>query len=223
MSPPPPRQLPLDLGHRPALGRDDFLVAASNHDAVAWIDRWPEWPNRTLALYGPAGCGKTHLAHVFAGRTGAAIVPINKLDPAALGAVKAVVIEDADRLTDERPLLHAINSLRELGRGLLLTGEVAPARWPIKLPDLASRLRALTAVGIDPPGDDLFAAVLVKLFADRQIQIAPDVVTYLMRRIDRSFDAARRIVAAADAGALAEGRAVTIPLVRRLTEGGEPS
>lgn len=105
----------------------------------------------------------------------------------------------------------------ESARGLLITGREPPARWAVALPDLASRLKALTAVGIQPPDDEMFAAILVKLFADRQIAIGPEVVTYLVRRIDRSFDAARRIVAAADESAMAEGRAITVPLVKRLT------
>jgi chromosomal replication initiation ATPase DnaA len=218
-----PRQLALDLGHRPALGRSDFLVSTANRDAVAWIDRWPDWPGRVLGLYGPPGCGKSHLVRVFAARSGASIVAAADLalplSESFFAATAPVAIEDGEGVRDERALLHAFNALRERGLDLLLSGRESPARWSVVLPDLSSRLRAVTAVGIAAPDDDLLAAVVVKLFADRQLQIAPDVVTYLIRRIDRSFDAARRVVAAADADSLAEGRAVTIPLIRKLTGG----
>ena len=219
-----PRQLPLDLGYRPALDRDDFLVFSSNADAVAWIDRWPAWPSLTLAVFGPPGCGKTHLAKVFAARSGAIAICATELTAAVLerllGGQSPIVIEDCDHIPDERTFLHLFNVLRETGRGILLTGQSAPARWPVKLPDLSSRLRSVTAVGISPPSDEMFIAVLLKLFADRQLKVDADVVTFLVRRIDRSFEAARRIVAAADTAAMAEGKAVTIPLVRKLTDAG---
>lgn len=204
------------------MGRDDFLVGPANADAVAWIDRWPDWPNNALAVFGPAGCGKSHLARVFAARANARFYSAADIDLLHAEAIASetgpVVIENGDRLIQERALFHVLNALRESKRALLLTGVEPPARWLVALPDLGSRLKAITAVGIASPDDDMFNAVLVKLFADRQIKIAPDVVSFLARRIDRSFDAARRIVAAADQSSLAEGRAVTIPLVKRLTE-----
>ncbi len=219
-----PRQLPLDLGYRPALDRDDFLVSSSNADAVAWIDRWPAWPSLTLAVFGPPGCGKTHLAKVFAACSGAVAIYAMDLTATVLetlvGGPSPIIIEDGDHISDERAFLHLFNVLREAGRGMLLTGQNPPARWPVKLPDLSSRLRSVTAVGISPPSDEMFSAVLFKLFGDRQLKVDADVVTFLVRRIDRSFEAARRIVAAADTAAMAEGKAVTIPLVRKLTDAG---
>jgi DnaA regulatory inactivator Hda len=213
-----PRQLPLDLGFRPALGRADFYVGASNADAVAWIDRWHEWPNHALALFGPPGCGKSHLVQVFAGRAGAQVTTAAALNDSLIDAKGALAIEDCDVLPDERALFHIFNAMREQKRSLLLTARRPPAQWSVKLPDLASRLKAITAVGIVPPDDEMFAAVLLKLFSDRQIQITSEVVSYVLRRIERSFEAARRIVADADAGSLAEGRAVTVPLLKKLLE-----
>lgn len=213
-----PRQLPLDLGFRPALGRADFYVGASNADAVAWIDRWPEWPNHVLALFGPPGCGKSHLVQVFAARAGANVTTAAALNESLITASGALAVEDCDALPDERALFHIFNAMREQKRSLLLTARRPPAQWQVKLPDLASRLKAIVAVGIEPPDDDMFTAVLVKLFSDRQIQITPEVVSYVLRRIERSFEAARRTVAAADAGALAEGRAVTVPLIKKLLD-----
>ena len=220
-------QLALDLGHRPALGRDDFLVAACNRDAVAWLDRWPDWPAGGLAIVGPAGCGKSHLASVWRATSGAPLLAPADLDrgePAALLAgATACVIDDADRAiaggARERALLHLYNHLREARGQLLLTGRTPPARWPIALPDLASRLAAVPAVGVGMPDEALLAAVLVKLFADRQLRVGQDVVMFLVPRLERSFEAARQIVAAIDRAALAGGRAVTVPLVREVLAG----
>ncbi len=222
-------QLPLDLGHRPALGRDDFMVAPCNAAAVAWIDRWPDWPGGGLAIHGPAGCGKSHLAEVWRAQSGAIRIEPGRIGavdpPQALGSAGACAIDglfDSDARPDERWLLHLYNLLRERGGHLLLVARAAPARWPVALPDLKSRLGALPAVEIGPPDDMLLAAVLIKLFADRQLAVGAEVIEYCARRMERSFEAARRLVEALDRAALAAHRRVALPLARAVLE-REPS
>lgn len=214
------RQLPFSFGHRPALSDQDFLVAPCNQDAVAWLDRWPEWPTPVLVLHGPPGCGKTHLARVFMARSGArALTPEELLgsEPAALLAdVPACIVEDAGDLVGgaaEEALLHLHNTARETGCQVMLTGRHPPGRWPTVLADLRSRLNAAMAVGIGPPDDGLIAAVLVKLFADRQLGVDDALIGYMVTRTERSFDAVRQLVAAIDAAALAERRKITVRLV----------
>ncbi len=225
-------QLPLELIPRPALGREDFLVAPSNEIAVAWIDRWPDWPGPALALYGPPGCGKTHLCQVWRAASGAVEIDAARLaraePPELLGAARACVLDDAEALfggadarADAERLLHLFNSVVERGGQLLLTGRAAPARWPCGLADLGSRLAAATAVRMAPPDDALIEAVLVKLFADRQLLVGEEVVRYLLARMERSFAAARALVAALDRASLADRRPVTVPLARRVLEGYE--
>jgi chromosomal replication initiation ATPase DnaA len=212
-------QLPLDLAHRPALGRDDFLVAPANEEAVAWLDRWPHWPAPALVLTGPAGSGKTHLAQVFAKRTGAAVLAPRSLVvarlPELLGSAPAAIVEDAASAHDAA-LLHLYNLLAERGGHLLLPAREPPARWGIALADLRSRLLAAPVAELQPPDDTLLAAILVKLFADRQLGVGAEVLAYLVPRLERSFDAAARIVAALDRAALAAHRPVTVPLAREV-------
>ncbi len=216
------KQIPLDLGFRAALDRDDFLVASGNAEAVAWIDRWPAWPGHALALFGPAGCGKSHLAQVFAAKANAPVMRASALKSTQLAELvntqKAVVVEDADQGMDETAMFHLYNAIKEAGGWMLLTGREAPARWVVALPDLRSRLAAVQAVRIEPPDDDMMQAVLVKLFADRQIAIAPDVVAYLIRHMERTFAKAHQIVHLADRESLAGQRSVTVPLVKSLLE-----
>ena len=197
-----PTQLALDLGFRPALGRADFIVAPSNTDAVAWIDRWPDWPDlglgfRALALHGPPGAGKSHLGAVWLARA-----------PAGL------LLDDAAAPPDERAMLHRLNTLKEAGGHLLLVGREAPARWPVRLPDLASRLRAIPAVALGPPDDALLRALYAKLFAERQVTVPAEVVDWLILRLDRSGAAAAQAVATLDKAALELGRPITIALAR---------
>ncbi len=214
------RQLVLDLGHRPAFGRDDFLVAPGNREAVDWIDRWPDWPSQVLAIFGPAGCGKSHLAQVFALHAGAVLVAAADVRVETVARLVAgrpvLVVEDGDEVADPRGLLHLYNAVKEAGGHLLLTSREPPARWPVELLDLKSRLTALPAVRISAPDDAMMEAVLVKLFSDRQIEVGPGVVAYLLRRIDRSFAAARAVVAQADEASLTGKRAVTIPFLRQV-------
>lgn len=214
------RQLVFDLGHRSAHGYEDFLVAPCNGDAVAWLDRWPGWPAPALALYGPAGCGKTHLAHIWKTRSGARLVAGTALARTApdrlLAKSTCIVVDDAGAGVDERNLLHLYNMIAEAGGSLLVTARMPPARWNLELPDLRSRLAAAPAVAIGRPDDDLIGAVLVKQFADRQVQIDGDVLTYVMARMERSFAAARSLAAALDHAALAGKRRITIPLAREV-------
>ena len=216
-----PTQLALGFEHRPASGGADFLVAAGNADAVAWVDRWPDWPGPALVVHVPQGCGKTHLAQVFMARSGARVIGIDDLS-GALAAVfgdtqPAFVIDGLEAVLArglDRALLHLYNAAAEAGRRVLITAREPPARLPIALPDLASRLRAQPAVEIGLPDDAVIQALLVKLFADRQLRVGADVVAYIAPRIERSFAAAQRLVEALDHAALADRRNVTVPLVR---------
>lgn len=213
-------QLVLDLPRRTALGRSDFLVSESNAIAVGWIDQWPAWPHGALVLYGAAGCGKTHLAHLWCDRAAAVFVAGTALKEEEVARLDAerrhhVVIDNAER-AHEHALFHLYNSCMDGKGSLLMTARRPPASWTIALDDLGSRLRAAFAVGIGPPDDALLAAVLVKHFADRQLRVVPELVLFLVNRIERSFAAAADIADRLDAVSLREGRAITVPLAREL-------
>ncbi len=217
-----PTQIPMDFGHLPAFSDADFLAAASNAEALEWVRRWPAWPAFALALAGPAGCGKTHLAHMFRDRSGGVLLAAASLtedNVPLLAEHMAVVVEDADRGVDEVALFHLYNLLRETGRFLLLTGRQAPARWRRALPDLRSRLAAMPVAAIHAPDDGLLEALLLKLFVDRQLRVGPDVLSFILPRMERSFAGARALVEAIDVAALARQRPVTVPLVRAVLLG----
>ena len=211
-----PQQQTFEWAVRPALGREDFVVAPCNEAAVAWLDRWPDWPGPALVIHGPPGAGKSHLAEVWRQRSGAEVVEATHLTEAIPDAEQApaLVIDGLDRRIDERALLHTYNGIAERGGHLLLIALTAPARWPLALPDLASRLRLAPAVTLGMPDDALLAALMLKLFADRQIAVAPEVPAYIVPRIERTFEAVARFVERLDRAALAEGRPVTVPLAR---------
>jgi len=217
-------QLTFDLPRRTALGRPDFLIADCNASAIGWIDRWPDWPTGAFVLHGPAGCGKTHLAHLWCERASAIIRSGETLDDEAIARFAAerrnrVAVDDADR-APEQALLHLHNFCLESRGSVLIIARQAPVLWQIGLRDLRSRLRAAVAVGIGPPDDALLGAVIVKHFADRQLSVGPELIAYLIRRIERSFAAAAEITARLDATALREKSAITVALARNVLEGG---
>lgn len=212
-----PRQLVFELGHRAASGRDDFLVAPSNEDAVRLIDAWPRWPSPSVAISGPPGSGKTHLAEVWRAASDAWTIEAATLaeaDIPALVSARALIVENLGTLTDagERALFHLLNLVKEEGAFLLITAREAPARLPIQLPDLTSRLKALPHGALGAPDDALLAAVLVKLFDDRQLRVAEPLIVYLASRIERSIAQARDVVAALDRASLSGKRPITVPL-----------
>lgn len=224
----PARQIPLELPLEPRYGRDDFLVSPSNEAAFEQFERWPGWPGRMLLLVGPPGAGKSHLGAIWAERAGAATLKAAELSQAdipALARQGATLVEDADEVGEgERALFHLINALRESGGSLALTARSVPDRWGLVIPDLLSRLRLAPVVEIAAPDDALVRAVLVKLFFDRQLSVDMAVIEFIALRIERSLDAARRVVEMIDRESLARRRPVTRPIVADVLarlDGGE--
>jgi chromosomal replication initiation ATPase DnaA len=221
-----PRQLAFALDPPENFSREDFLVGPGNAAALQLVDSWPHWPARTVALIGPEGSGKSHLAAIWAGAAGGRRLASRVLNQAAVPAALstgALAIERAggDDL-DEHAMFHLLNLAHEQRAFLLLTARTAPVGWPIGLPDLASRLRALPVVTLTSPDDAMLRAVLVKLFADRQLAVDDGLISFLMLRIERSFAAARGVVAQLDREALRRQRPVTRALASEILGSAAP-
>lgn len=219
-----PTQLSLDLITIPAVGRDDFYVSSANATAVALIESWQDWPARKLVLSGPAGSGKTHLAHVWRDLSGAAILPAADLVCADIPTLSSghVAIEDAEKIAGDRAgeeaLFHLHNLVLAEGHSLLITARAAPNHWPLALPDLASRMQATPTCTLKEPDDQLLAAVLMKQMGDRQILPSPGTIPFLVRRMPRAFDAVTRVVAELDKLALERRRPVTRALAAEVLD-----
>ena len=215
------RQLSFDLPAKTALERDDFFVSPANALAVAMISA-TSWPGNKLVLSGPAGSGKTHLAHVWAAETGGRIVQATELDYDAVPelARTPIAVEDvpaiADDIEQQKVLFHLHNLVLAEGHALLMTGRLVPKLWQLPLADLQSRVEGAHHVALDPPDDALLGAVLAKLFLDRQLNPGPEVIAYLVKHMDRRFETAADVVQQLDQLALAEKREITRALAVRI-------
>lgn len=211
-------QLPLDLGFRPATGREDFLIAPCNEAAVAWIDRYPDWPGTAAVLHGPAGSGKSHLLAVWATAAGAAMLDAPGLTVAdlsdRLGDATAAAVDRADAVREPDCLFHLVNMMRERGGHLLIAVRAPPARWTFGTPDMRSRLAAAPLLTLGAPDDALLSAVLLKQLDDRRLPASPDVLRFVTERMPRTFEAAGAIAAELDRTSLARKKRVTVPVAR---------
>ena len=194
----------------------DFRVAQSNSEAFTWLARTADWPGGRLALWGESGCGKTHLLHIWAARTGAAVWTGASLHGLPELPAGGLALDDAEAAGDETALFHLLNATDEARLPLLLASRTPPARWTVRLPDLASRLRAVTSVEIGPPEDALRSALLARLLADRQLRLSETVRDWLLTRLPRTAEALGEAVSRLDAVSLEAHRDITVPLAREV-------
>jgi chromosomal replication initiation ATPase DnaA len=209
------KQLPLPFAPQHSYATDDLVPDASNAAALAWLAEPARWPLGRLALHGPAGVGKTHMLHATAARFGWPLLDVNALRDLPPPPITGLVLDDADQAPDEAALFHLINLCAEARQPLLLAGRQPPARWPVRLPDLASRLRATAAVGVEPPGDTLLVQLLEKHFADRQLRTEHGFRAWLLPRLPREAAAIAEAAARLDRAGLAAG----VPITRNLARG----
>lgn len=211
-------QLILDFPVETAFGKSDFFRSPANALAIDMVEAWQSWPMNRLVLIGPEGSGKSHLAHIWADLSGAALISAPEIEALDADAVtqNALCVEDVHRIAGnmaaQTALFHIYNFAAERGTPLMMTGRGPVAGWGLTLPDLNSRLSSAATVALEPPDDALLAAVMVKQFADRQNVITPDLISYLVLRVERSFSAARDVAKALDSRAIAKKK----PITRRL-------
>jgi len=204
-------QFVLDLPHFQSWDEADFFITAGNERALRLVTQWPDWQSPAVIVSGPPQSGKTYLAKIWQNRSKASFVEASRLAAHVwTSPFTPLIVEDIGTAPfDETALFHHLNLAREHGSSILLTSQPPPGQWNLKLPDLRSRIRSYPAAEIQQPDEEHLAALLVKLFTDRQIEVAPDVISYLIARMERSMAAAQRLTADIDKLALSQHRRIT--------------
>ncbi|MDB3955423.1 DnaA/Hda family protein [Alphaproteobacteria bacterium] len=211
------QQLILNLRSLPSMGRNDYFVSEVNKEAVSWLDSWPNWTTFGFIVCGPLGSGKSHLAQVLKTLSHGDIIEakdISNKNIDQLSEKKCLIIENLELLTSETLLFHLYNMLLENKNNLMLTSKFNMSQINFELPDLKSRLLSMPQVNIDFPDDRLLKNLLIKQFLDKGILVEMDVIDYLIKRIDRSFEAISKLVAKIDFKSLEKAKKITIPFIK---------
>jgi chromosomal replication initiation ATPase DnaA len=217
-------QLSFSLTKKETLDRDNYFVSQANRGAVSLIEDWINWPSQKLILVGSEGSGKTHLGHLWAGEVGATIISATTLMEQQISELSKapVLVEDINEIQRNQPveivLFHLHNLLHSEGHSLLMTSQILPGRLRFSLEDLQSWIEASTIAKLHPVDDDLLGAILIKMFADRQIYFSDKLLTYVLSRVERSYTAAKLFVEEVDSKAMAESRVIGKKLVRDILE-----
>lgn len=217
-------QLSFSLPKKETLDRDNYFVSQANQGAVSLIEDWINWPSQKLILVGSEGSGKTHLGHLWASEVGATIINATTLMEQQISELSKapVLVEDINEIQRNQPveivLFHLHNLLYSEGHSLLMTSQILPGRLSFSLEDLQSRIEASTIAKLHPVDDDLLGAILIKMFADRQIYFSDKLLTYVLSRVERSYTAAKLFVEEVDSKAMAESRVIGKKLVRDILE-----
>lgn len=214
-----PRLFEFRMGER---SPDTLVVAEANRDAARLLTDWRAWPGNALALIGPPGSGKTHIALAWLLEAGARqLSPLASPDEGARAFQDAggrLVLDDVDRARDEAMLWRVLDLAKREGGAMLLVGETGPATWPVAIPDLRSRLAALPVARLGEPDEALMDVVLRRICREQFIQLSDDAAKFLVRRLPRTFEAARQWAAALDEELERGARPVSLKLARKAYE-----
>ena len=211
------QQLILDLRSIPSMGRNDYFVSDVNKEAVKWLDAWPNWATFGFIVCGPFGSGKSHLAQVLKALSHGDIIESKDISDEnidQLSEKKCLIIENIELLRSETLLFHLYNMLLENKNNLMLTSKLTMSQIRFELPDLKSRLLSMPQVNIGFPDDRLLKNLLIKQFLDKGILVEMDVIEYLIKRIDRSFEAISKLVSKIDFQSLEKAKKITIPFIK---------
>ncbi len=207
-----------DFGFKAKMRDDNFIVSESNSRALAIIEAWPEWKNHAVFLYGPKDSGKTMLTKIWAEISRAkALSPQNiytMVNSQVAYKGGCYIIEDIENIHDEPALLHLFNSIKEDGGSILMTARSHPSNLKIRLADLRSRINSIMCISVSNPDDELLRTLFFKHFVERQLKIEMNVVDYLVKRTERSFESVGQLVAQLDKNSLKEKKNITIPFVK---------
>ena len=195
----------------------DFYVSKNNFNAFKLIESWPQWPSRFINIFGPIGCGKTHLANILSSKINSLIISSQKIDENIINQFKTkecLIIDDFDNDIDENLLYSLINLANQDNKYFIISSPISLKKFKIELKDLNSRFTSFIEVGIDLPTDDLVKVILTKNFSDKQITISKKNIDYILNNIDRSYEKINLFSSLIDNLSLEKAKPINLKLIK---------
>ena len=195
----------------------DFYISKNNFNAFKLIESWPQWPSRFINIFGPKGCGKTHLTNIISSKISSVIISPEKIDENIISKFKTkecLIIDDFDNDIEENLLYSIINLAVQDNKYLIISSPISLKKFKINLKDLNSRFTSFIEVGIDLPTDDLIKVILTKNFSDKQITISKKNIDYILNNIDRSYEKINSFSNLVDNLSLEKAKPINLKLIK---------
>ena len=195
----------------------DFYITKNNFNAFKLIESWPKWPSRFINIFGPKGCGKTHLTNIISSKISSVIISSKKIDENIINKFKTkecLIIDDFDNDVEENLLYSIINLAVQDNKYLIISSPISLKKFKINLKDLNSRFTSFIEVGIDLPTDDLIKVILTKNFSDKQITISKKNIDYILNNIDRSYEKVNLFTSLIDKLSLEKAKPINLKLIK---------
>ncbi len=199
--------------------QQDFYVSENNFSAFKLIESWPKWPSRLVNIFGPTGCGKTHLINILKSKIQSMFILAKDINAETLTQYKikeCLIIDDFDNNIKENILYSIINLAFQDNKYLIISSKVSLKKFEIKLDDLKSRFQSFVEIGINLPTDDMIRVILTKNFSDKQIQISEKNIEYILKNIERSYEKINSFSSSIDGLSLAKARPINLQLIKKV-------
>tara|TARA_B100001741_G_scaffold313129_1_gene318229 strand:- start:1313 stop:1975 length:663 start_codon:yes stop_codon:yes gene_type:complete len=214
-------QLIFNFPFKKSYSSQDFYVAQNNFNAFKLIESWPKWSSRFINIFGPKGCGKTHLVNILMSKIQCILVSAENINDNILLKYKTkecLIIDDFAQNINEELLYSIINMAFQDNKYLIISSPIALKKFKIKLKDLNSRFTSFIDIGIDLPTDDLLRVILTKNFSDKQIQISKKNIEYILKNIDRSYEKINSFADSIDNLSLVKAKPINLQLIKKVLE-----
>ena len=214
-------QLIFNFPFKKSYSSQDFYVAKNNFNAFKLIESWPKWTSRFVNIFGPKGCGKTHLANILMSKIQCILIPAKKIDEKILSEYKTkecLIIDDFKKNINEELLYSIINMAYQDNKYLIISSPISLKKFKIDLKDLNSRFTSFIDIGIDLPTDDLLRVILTKHFSDKQIQISLKNIEYILKNIERSYEKVSLFADSIDNLSLTKAKPINLQLIKKVLE-----
>ena len=217
-------QLTFQFPFKTTYYKEDFYVSSNNFEAYKLIESWPKWPDKNINIFGPKGCGKTHLANILRKKIDSIILEPKDITNNSLEKIKikeCIIVDHYEDNVSENLLYSILNQAKQDGQYVLINSVNSVKKTTTKLKDLKSRLNSFITLGINLPTDNLLRVIITKSFSDKQIKVNVQILEYILKNIDRSYEKMFKFIKNVDKESLSSGKSININLIKKILKKNE--